>query len=261
MVDFSKNNWVYEVFTYLFGQSKEEQRANVVFVVIMVIACIFLAWLGPFKHWTSFDTLLIGFIAVYFIPSYIARNRKGRQGIICLNVFLGWTFIGWVAALSWALAAERNEKDAENKNPLINVIRYFVKIILWLIIALFIISMIFGLIYNGRERSAQSEYLSDQNTSNLTQSQVEVLSHSCVRTGNSILIVGEVLNKGKSQVQFVRIDATYYNNNDKVVGTDYGFATITDEPLYGGDSAPFKIYNYHDVKYDHYKLRVSWMNK
>jgi hypothetical protein len=45
--------------------------------------------------------ILLGF---YFIPTLVAGHLKHRQfvGILLLNVFLGWTFIGWVAALIWA---------------------------------------------------------------------------------------------------------------------------------------------------------------
>lgn len=39
----------------------------------------------------------------YFIPSIIAFNKKNASSIIALNLLLGWTFIGWVVSLVWAL--------------------------------------------------------------------------------------------------------------------------------------------------------------
>lgn len=41
---------------------------------------------------------------VYFIPSIVAKHRKARncEGIFLLNLFLGWTLLGWVGALIWA---------------------------------------------------------------------------------------------------------------------------------------------------------------
>lgn len=39
----------------------------------------------------------------YFIPSIIAYNKKNATAIIALNLLLGWSFIGWVVALVWAL--------------------------------------------------------------------------------------------------------------------------------------------------------------
>jgi hypothetical protein len=52
--------------------------------------------------------LLFGGIALYFLPSIVARSRRVQSpnGIIVLNVFLGWTGVGWLGALVWACAAE-----------------------------------------------------------------------------------------------------------------------------------------------------------
>lgn len=46
-------------------------------------------------------------IALYFLPTLIAcgRGLYSRFGIFMVNLFLGWTFFGWVAALIWAVAA------------------------------------------------------------------------------------------------------------------------------------------------------------
>lgn len=50
--------------------------------------------------------LLLG-VSIYIIPSFISWNRKNGRSIAALNIFLGWTFIGWVGALIWALSAEK----------------------------------------------------------------------------------------------------------------------------------------------------------
>lgn len=46
-------------------------------------------------------------IALYCLPTIVAGGRHLPQtaGIAMLNLFLGWTFIGWVAALIWAITA------------------------------------------------------------------------------------------------------------------------------------------------------------
>ncbi|PDT77153.1 superinfection immunity protein [Bradyrhizobium sp. C9] len=43
-------------------------------------------------------------ICIYFIPTFVASERKHQNfaAIVIVNIFLGWTFIGWVAALVWA---------------------------------------------------------------------------------------------------------------------------------------------------------------
>jgi ABC-type sugar transport system permease subunit len=44
----------------------------------------------------------------YFLPFAIAFNRKRANtgAIFALNLFLGWSLIGWVVALVWALKEE-----------------------------------------------------------------------------------------------------------------------------------------------------------
>jgi T4 superinfection immunity protein len=48
--------------------------------------------------------IVIGF-AVYFLPYSIARIRRTEHGpaIFWVNVFFGWTVLGWIAALIWAV--------------------------------------------------------------------------------------------------------------------------------------------------------------
>ena len=53
-------------------------------------------------------------LLVYFIPYIIAKqNKKQNAGAIgALNFFLGWTLVGWVVALVWAMS-----KDASVPQP------------------------------------------------------------------------------------------------------------------------------------------------
>jgi hypothetical protein len=56
--------------------------------------------------------LILILAIVYFIPSIIASVRNHRQigTIFRLNIFLGWTFIGWVAALIWAMDRDETKQ-------------------------------------------------------------------------------------------------------------------------------------------------------
>jgi hypothetical protein len=57
---------------------------------------------------------------VYFIPALMAySNKKKNSGaILALNLFLGWTFIGWVVALVWASTVEDGQKTSNaNQTP------------------------------------------------------------------------------------------------------------------------------------------------
>jgi hypothetical protein len=47
-------------------------------------------------------------LALYLLPTIIvlARRKKKVLGPILVNVLLGWTFIGWIIALIWALTVD-----------------------------------------------------------------------------------------------------------------------------------------------------------
>jgi hypothetical protein len=57
--------------------------------------------------------LLLGplFLAAYFIPFFIAAGRKHRfsNAIGLINLLLGWTGIGWFAAIIWAVNRDVRE--------------------------------------------------------------------------------------------------------------------------------------------------------
>jgi predicted small integral membrane protein len=60
----------------------------------------------------AFALVFVGGIAIYLLPTLLAmsRNRRQAMAIGVLNVFLGWTFLGWVVALVWACMEDRTEK-------------------------------------------------------------------------------------------------------------------------------------------------------
>jgi hypothetical protein len=57
----------------------------------------------PENHMALAVLCIIGFIA-YWVPTLAANSNRhrNRAAIGMLNLFLGWTFIGWVVALLWA---------------------------------------------------------------------------------------------------------------------------------------------------------------
>ena len=56
-------------------------------------------WIIPIIIWA------VVLLFVYFIPAFIAYSKKhdNKTAIILLNIFLGWTLIGWVVSLVWAV--------------------------------------------------------------------------------------------------------------------------------------------------------------
>jgi len=55
-------------------------------------------------------------IGIYFIPTIFGSNKKQSTAMFVLNLFLGWTFLGWLLALIWALAGEK-KLDSIKKHP------------------------------------------------------------------------------------------------------------------------------------------------
>jgi Superinfection immunity protein len=58
--------------------------------------------------------LLILVVYIYLLPTFIAWERHKRQlGVIfVINLFFGFTGIGWVGVLIWAVAKERSDGPA-----------------------------------------------------------------------------------------------------------------------------------------------------
>lgn len=47
---------------------------------------------------------VIGFI--YFLPSLAARGKSSFGSVFVVNLFLGWTIIGWIIALAIGVNGE-----------------------------------------------------------------------------------------------------------------------------------------------------------
>lgn len=48
-------------------------------------------------------------LLIYFLPAMLAWywGRRNATAILVLNIFLGWTLVGWVGALVWAFVEDR----------------------------------------------------------------------------------------------------------------------------------------------------------
>jgi hypothetical protein len=69
-------------------------------------------------------------VAIYFLPCVVAETRHkshGMFGIFVLNLCLGWTVVGWFAALIWASSGttdKEKREDARRHKELMQALTY-----------------------------------------------------------------------------------------------------------------------------------------
>jgi hypothetical protein len=68
---------------------------------------------GPVMGGVIHSSAFLVVLALYFLPSIVALARRiTHQGsVVVINVFLGWTFVGWVVALAMACRTNRVVRD------------------------------------------------------------------------------------------------------------------------------------------------------
>jgi hypothetical protein len=90
-------------------------------VLVLIIMIILLGSMSPRTGFYGVSLFLL-FLCAYMMPTIIAlsRHHRNRNAIAILDLFLGWTFVGWVIAFVWSFTAA------------INVDRPPQRLILWL---------------------------------------------------------------------------------------------------------------------------------
>lgn len=75
--------------------------------------------LNSFGVAVSFSFFLAALV-LYFFPMYEAYIQKQPNffSIFALNLLLGWTLVGWVVALVWALKVPEFEPPAQAEQPI-----------------------------------------------------------------------------------------------------------------------------------------------
>ncbi len=75
--------------------------------------------LGPMELVLLIPMALVG-LAVYFLPTILAafRCHPNALAIFLVDLLLGWTFLGWIGALIWALIIPQPAAAASPDNAL-----------------------------------------------------------------------------------------------------------------------------------------------
>jgi hypothetical protein len=100
----------------------KSKPANLGLLVVLLIVtlgsiaagsvAIFSPWVasGVQMIWAPFGGLamLVVGVLLYFLPCFVAGSQhRNRAAIFIINLLLGWTLVGWVVALVWALYREK----------------------------------------------------------------------------------------------------------------------------------------------------------
>ncbi len=86
--------------------------ASVVLLLVLTVAataCVPPPWDVPRVLGFGWSVLTLPFallgLALYFLPTIIAAARRAKNLVVILlvNIFAGWTGVGWIVALVWSL--------------------------------------------------------------------------------------------------------------------------------------------------------------
>ena len=90
-------------------------KRRYVFAILLLITA---GWIETHFHPTSEPSalrglmLLIALPTIYFLPSLVAwvRHHHAVLPVFLTNLFLGWTFLGWVGALVWSTMPIKSDR-------------------------------------------------------------------------------------------------------------------------------------------------------
>jgi Superinfection immunity protein/zinc-ribbon domain len=57
-------------------------------------------------NWIAFILIAAVGLFLYFVPTFVGKDKHNAGAIFALNLFLGWTLVGWVVALVWAISKD-----------------------------------------------------------------------------------------------------------------------------------------------------------
>ena len=84
-----------------------------VWIVALIVIVVVTAAVGQGTNGLALISTVIFFpsaLALYFSPGIVAatRSHPNRMPIFLVNLFLGWTIVGWVGALVWAYSSHQH---------------------------------------------------------------------------------------------------------------------------------------------------------
>jgi tryptophan-rich sensory protein len=81
-------------------------------IIILNITTNIINTISSIIELTGLIGLLI-LLVLYFLPFVVAifRHHRNKGAIFILNLFLGWTLVGWVVAVMWAVLSDQKVRS------------------------------------------------------------------------------------------------------------------------------------------------------
>ncbi|RSK50392.1 superinfection immunity protein [Hymenobacter rigui] len=73
----------------------------------MLISLLLTAYDAGYLIGRFLGAVLVG--AIYFLPTILARKKRKSTQIFLLNLLAGWTGLGWIGALIWAVSSDTQQ--------------------------------------------------------------------------------------------------------------------------------------------------------
>jgi hypothetical protein len=101
------------------GPRSNARHKAVKFAIFLLFASLLVSlfWHTNIPGWALFFLLNTGFF-IYWAPTFFAAwtNRPNLASIMAINTFLGFSGVGWVAALAWAFLDSTGEERQAGLN-------------------------------------------------------------------------------------------------------------------------------------------------
>ena len=80
--------------------------------VLVALLILLREWLGSLGGSVAGIVFLVIVAFFYFVPTIVAAQRDipNKNSVFIINLFFGWTFIGWVIALAMAMGQAETEE-------------------------------------------------------------------------------------------------------------------------------------------------------
>src|SRR5215472_10636775 len=92
-------------------------------IALATLLTVAIIWLvgGDSTPIRNMDVVLVvaALLAFYFLPAIVGSLRKHHNAaaILTLNLLAGWTAVGWIIALVWAMTATRAARSLSEQRP------------------------------------------------------------------------------------------------------------------------------------------------